>query len=130
MVEYKGIYEDFGWNYLKGPWLSGIRYWQKKDDDQNEIFSDRQSKSNYYKRLMSFSSCFGLLCLFYCNMLYTNSGLYLAEGLWSMEGAMFWKAFLFETPFVLLKLSSTLLFVFLGINFYKAYRKYSMLKEK
>lgn len=38
LVEYKGIYEDFGWNYIKGPWLSGIRYWQKEDDDQNEIF--------------------------------------------------------------------------------------------
>ncbi len=44
----------FGWNYLKGPWLSGIRYWQKKDDDQNEIFSDRQSKDNHYKKINEF----------------------------------------------------------------------------
>ncbi|PHB12165.1 hypothetical protein COE80_30770, partial [Bacillus pseudomycoides] len=47
LVEYKGIYEDFGWNYIKGPLLSGLRYWQKEDDDQNEIFSDRQSKGNH-----------------------------------------------------------------------------------
>ena len=27
--DYKGIYEDFGWFYIKGSWLGGIRYWQK-----------------------------------------------------------------------------------------------------
>lgn len=46
--EYKGIYEDFGWNNIKGSRLGGIQYWQKEDDEQNEIFSDRQSRSNYY----------------------------------------------------------------------------------
>ena len=47
-----------------------------------------------------------------------------------MKGSLFWKAFLFETPFVLLKLFPALLVVFFGSSFYKAYRKYSMLKEK
>ena len=124
--EYKGIYEDFGWNYIKGYWLGGIRYWQKEDDDQNEIFSDRQSKGNYYKRLMGY---LGMLLLAFSYLLYSDSGLY-HEGLWSMKGALFWKAFLFETPFVLLKLFPALMVVFLGRSFYKAYRKYSMLKEK
>jgi hypothetical protein len=128
-VEYKGIYEDFGWHYLKGAWLSGIRYWQKEDDDQNEIFSDRQSKGNYYKRLMSYAFWLGMVCLAYSFMLYKDTELY-HDGLWSMEGSLFWKAFLFETPFVLLKLSPALMVVFLGISFFKAYRKYSMLKEK
>ncbi|HZG72700.1 MAG TPA: DUF2812 domain-containing protein [Chondromyces sp.] len=128
-VEYKGIYEDFGWNYIKGSWLSGTRYWQKEDNNQNEIFSDRQSKGNYYKRLMGYSFWLGMLCLAYSYMLYRDSELY-HEGLRSMEGALFWKAFLFETPFVLLKLFPALMVVFLGRSFYKAYRKYSMLKEK
>jgi Protein of unknown function (DUF2812) len=128
--DYKGIYEDFGWNYIKGSWLGGIQYWQKEDDDQNEIFSDRQSMSNYYKRLMGYSSGLGILFLLFSYMLYKDSGLYLAEGLWSMKGALFWKAFLFETPFVLLKLFPTLMVIFLGRSFYKAYRKYSMLIEK
>lgn len=128
-VEYKGIYEDFGWNYIKGSWLSGIRHWQKEDDDQNEIFSDRQSKGYYYKRLMGYSFWLGMLCLAYSYMLYKDSGLY-HEGLWGMKGALFWKAFLFETPFVLLKLFPALMVVFFGRSFYKAYRKYSMLKEK
>lgn len=127
--EYKGIYEDFGWNYIKGACLSGIRYWQKENNDQNQIFSDRQSKSNYYKRLMGYSFWFGLLCLAFSPMPYKDSGLY-HEGLWNMKGALFWKALLFETPFVLLKLLPAFMFVFFGFSFFKAYQKHSMLREK
>ncbi|WP_144463308.1 DUF2812 domain-containing protein [Siminovitchia fortis] len=127
LEEYKGIYEDFGWNYITAPSFGGIRYWQKEDNGQNEIFSDRQSKSNYYKRLMGYSFWLGLLFLA-ISMPYKASDLYATEGLWSMKGALFWKAFLFETPFVLLKLLPAFMFVFFGISFYKAYRKYSMLK--
>ncbi|MFC2950006.1 DUF2812 domain-containing protein [Virgibacillus sediminis] len=127
--EYKGIYQDFGWNYIKGAWLSGIRYWQKEDDNQNEIFSDRQSKGNYYKRLMGYSFWLGMLCLFFSYSIYKDSGLYLTEGLWSMKGSLFWKALLFETPFVLLRSLPVLMAVFFGSSFYRAYRKYSMLKE-
>ena len=128
LVEYKGVYEDFGWDYIKGSILSGIQYWQKKDDGQNEIFSDRQSKANYYKKLMSYSFWLGLLCLAISYMAYKDSGLY-HEGLWSMKNELFWKALLFETPFVLLKLLPAFMVVFLGGSFYKAYRKYSMLKN-
>jgi len=126
--EYKGIYEDFGWILIKGSRLSGVRYWQKEADDQNEIFSDRESMGNYYKRIMSYSFWLGLLCLA-ISMPYTDSGLY-HEGLWGMKGTLFWKAFLFETPFVLLKMLPVFMFVFFGISFYKAYRKQSILIEK
>ncbi|MCM3086722.1 DUF2812 domain-containing protein [Bhargavaea ginsengi] len=125
--EYKGMYEDFGWNYIDGSKLSGIRYWQKESADQDVIFSDRQSQGSYYKRLMNYSLWLGMLCLFYSLMLYTDSNLY-HEGLWSMEGSLFLKAFLFETPFVLLKLLPALMVVLLGISYYQAYRKYSTLK--
>ncbi len=126
--EYKGLYEDFGWSYIKGSSLSGIRYWQKEEDDQNEIFSDRESRGHYYRRIMGYSFWFALLCLVFSPVPYKDSGLY-HVGLWSMEGSLFWKAFLFETPFVLLKLLPVFMFVFFGSSFYKAYRKYSMLKE-
>lgn len=126
---YKGIYEDFGWYYITDTLFGGIRYWQKEADDQNEIFSDRQSKSNYYKRLMGYSLGFGLLCLAASPVPYMDSGLY-HEGLWRMSGALFWKAFVFETPFVLLKLSPVLLFIFFAVSAYKCHRKYSNLKEK
>ncbi|TRZ39698.1 DUF2812 domain-containing protein [Niallia circulans] len=127
--EYKGIYEDFGWNYINGSGLGGIKYWQKEDDNQNEIFSDRQSKRNYYKRLMGYSSGLGLMLLFISYMLYKDSGLYLTEGLWDMNGALFWKALLFETPFALLRSLPAIMVVFFASSYYKAYRKYSILKE-
>lgn len=129
LVEYIGIYEDFDWNYISGPWFSGIRYWQKENDDHNEIFSDRQSRGNYYKRLMDYSFWLGTLCLTYSFLLYSDSGLY-HEDLWKMEGPLFWKAFLFESPFVLIKLLPALMVIFFGISFNKAYQKYSILKEK
>jgi hypothetical protein len=127
--EYKGIYEDFGWNYINGSWLGGIRYWQKEDDNQNEIFSDRQSRKYYYKRLKNYSFWLAMLFLAYSFMLYKDSGFY-HDGLWSMKGSLFWKAFLFETPFALLKLTPAFLVGLFGSSFYKAYRKYSMLKEE
>jgi hypothetical protein len=127
--EYKGIYEDFGWNYINGSWLGGIRYWQKEDDNQNEIFSDRQSRKYYYKRLKNYSFWLAMLFLAYSFMLYKDSGLY-HDGLWGMKGSLFWKALLFETPFVLLKLIPALFVVLFGSSFYKAYRKHSMLKEE
>ncbi len=77
---------------------------------------------------MGYSFGLGMLFLVYSYMLYTDSGLY-HEGLWSMKGSLFWKAFVFETPFVLLKLFPALLVVFFGSSFYKAYGTYSMLKE-
>ena len=126
---YKGIYEDFGWSYIKGS-QRGLQYWQKEDDDQNEIYSDRQSKSSYYKRLMNYVSSIGIMTLIFSYLVYKDSGLYLTEGLWSMEGALFWKAFLFETPFVLLRSLPAIMTIFFGYSFYKAYRKYSILKEK
>ncbi|KAB7668719.1 DUF2812 domain-containing protein [Bacillus sp. B1-b2] len=127
--DYKGIYQDFGWSYVYGSSLGGIKYWQKVIDNQNEIFSDRQSMSNYYKRLMGYSSGLGLLLLFVSYILYKDSGLYLTEGLWNMKGSLFWKAFLFETPFALLRLIPAIMVVFLGSSFYRVYRKYSKLKE-
>ncbi|MBM7096117.1 DUF2812 domain-containing protein [Bacillus sp. H-16] len=128
--DYKEVYEDFDWKDIKRPWYSGIRYWQKENDAQNEIFSDRQSKGNYYQRIMGYSFWLGTLCLTFSFMLYMDSGLLYHQGLWSMEGSLFWKALLFETPFVLLKLSPAIMIVLFGISFYKAYGKYSMLKER
>lgn len=127
--EYIGIYEDFGWNYITNNVFGGIRYWQKEDDGQNEIFSDCQSKSNYYKKLKDYSFWLCMLMLFIA-IPYTDFSELYHSGLWNMPDDLYWKALLFETPFVLLKLSPFLLSIFFGISFYKAYQRYSMLKGK
>lgn len=132
-TEYKEIYEDFGWRHIKGSRFGGIHYWQKEEGAHNEIFSDRQSLRNYYKRTMNYSASFGVLSLFLTYTLSQNvgiHGLYLTEGIWSMEGALFWKAFLFETPFALLRLLPIMMLALFAGSFFKAYRKYRMLKEK
>lgn len=128
--EYKGIYTDFGWSCMKNTRFGGIQYWQTETNDYNEIFSDRQSKANYYKRLMNYSAILGIPLLIFSLNLYRDSGIYLTEGLWSMEGSLFWIALVFETPFVLLRLSPFIMGIMLAINSYNAYRNYSMLKEK
>lgn len=128
--EYKAIYEDFGWSHIVGYRMGGKQYWQKEEGNRNEIFSDRQSKSNYYKRLMGYSFWFCLLGLFFSYLFYKDSGLYLTEGLWSMEGSLFWKALIFETPFVLLRSFPAMMAILCGISFYRSYRKYTLFKEK
>ena len=40
---------------------------------------------------------------------------YFTPGLWDMPGSLFWKAFLFETPFVILRVAPMILFFFMAI---------------
>src|SRR5699024_6584223 len=126
LEKYKGIYEDFGWNYITDTLFGGIRYWQKEDDGQIEIFSDRQSKGNYYKRLMGYSLALGVMFLAISFSQYRDSGSLFHEGLWSMKGALFWKALVFETPFVLLNLSPLFIVVFFGSSCYNFYLNISL----
>ena len=127
--DYKLMYEDYGWSCIKGS-QRGLQYWQKEVDEQNELYSDIQSECNYYRRVMNYTSSFTILTFLISYMIYKDSGLYLTEGLWDMEGSLFWKAFLFETPFVLLRSCPALMTILLAISFYKSYRKYSMLKAQ
>ena len=84
---------------------------------------------NDYKMLMGYSLTLAMLFLAYSYMLYNGGSESYHEGLWGMNGAISWKPFLFETPFVLLKLAPVFLaFFFIG-SFYKAYGNYSVLKE-
>jgi hypothetical protein len=126
--DYKGMYADFGWSCIKGS-QRGLQYWQKEDDEKNELYSDRQSKSNYYKRVMNYTSSLTIVTLLISYMIYKDSSLFLMEWLWDMEGALFWKALIFETPFLLLSSCPALMTIFFGGSFYKAYRNYSKLQD-
>ncbi|WP_186580366.1 DUF2812 domain-containing protein [Aquibacillus kalidii] len=128
--EYKTIYEDFGWTHIRGSRFGSIQYWQKTADSQNEIFSDRQSYVHYYKRLMNYSLSLAISLLMISYMIYKDSSLYETKGLWDMEGSLFWKAFLFETPFVIIKLLPLIMVILFGFSYLHAYRQYSLLKDK
>lgn len=127
--EYKTIYEDFGWKHIKGSRFGSIQYWQKLANGDEDIFSDRESNIYYYKRLMNYSLSLTVMLLLISFPILENSNLYATKGLWNMENSMFWKAFLFETPFVIIKLLPLIMCVFSGISYFKAYHQYSMLKE-
>lgn len=127
--EYKAIYEDFGWIYIDGYQIGGKQYWQKEHDNQNKIFSDRQSIATYYKKLMIYSLLLCMLMLLVAIPYTGYSELYHAN-LWNMKSDLFWKALLFETPFALLKLTPVLFSIFFATVSYKFYRKYSTFKEK
>lgn len=128
-TEYNDLYEDYGWHCVKGSSIGGIKYWKKEDGRLNDIFSDNESKRHYYKRVMNYTLGFAILSALFFYFIMNNGGLYMTKGLWDMERSLFWSAFLFETPFALLRLLPLLIAGFFGASFYKAYRKHKFLKE-
>lgn len=129
-LEYTDMYEDFGWSSIDGSKLVGIRYWQKEADGHDELFSDRESLAKYYQRLMGYSFWLGITMFCIVAMYFFNQDYSLYhDGLWRMEGSLFWKAFIFETPFALLKaLPGIMVILFIG-SYYRAYKKYELFKE-
>ena len=127
--EYKGVYEDFGWSFIKG-FQRGLQYWQKEADEQNELYSDIQSECSYYRRVMNYTSSLTIVSFLLSYMIYKDSKFFSMEWLRDMEGALMWKAFIFQSPFLLLCLCPAFMTIHFGCSFYKSYRKYSMLKAQ
>jgi len=114
-IDYLTLFEDSGWKHIAGTKGSGTQYFIKAEGNSDEdIFSDKHSKAAKYKRLsemyiqltICFIPVFAVLVstdLIDINALYNPKLLYLTEGLWDRSGTDFWKAFLFETPFVIFR---------------------------
>jgi Protein of unknown function (DUF2812) len=128
-LEYTNMYEDFGWRSIAGSKMVGIRYWQKEADGHDELFSDRESLAKYYQRLMVYSGWLGItLFAIMVNYIFIQKPSLYHDGLWNMEGSLFWKAFLFETPFALLKALPAIMVILFMDGYYRAYKKYKVLK--
>lgn len=113
--DYCTLFEDSGWKHIAGTRSSGAQYFLKTSDDSTEdIFSDTLSRAGRYKRL----SDMWLFCVVAFMPLLVTMGpgnwinpdtmsapkeWYLTPGLWELEGFSFWWAFLFETPFALMR---------------------------
>ncbi|TFJ45400.1 hypothetical protein CKN80_06980 [Carnobacterium divergens] len=127
--EYKTLFSDSGWKLIKGSRYGGTQYFQQEHPDVTRgIFSDKDSQENVKKRYVKFGYSYGFLFLLYFYIFYKaqSGGLsnilnfkswYLTPNLWEMKGEWFWKAFLFETPFALLRVVPLFLFLFLGIYY-------------
>lgn len=115
LADYKLLFEDSGWKHLAGSRCSGTQYFRKKSGNaDDEIFSDTASKAGRYQRLAAFSFSLAAALLPVMTVVLTlrqasyraflDPGLlYQTPGLWEKTGADFWGAFLFETPFALLR---------------------------
>jgi len=127
-LEYRTLFEDSGWKHLAGTKFSGNQYFtQVTEDSDLDIFSDEASRAARYKRLAN-----GMLSMMFVFLTFviisyhqgtlgldafTNPReLYLTPGIWELNGAAFWRAFLFETPFALMRGFSAVLglLMFLG----------------
>lgn len=111
--EYKSIHEEFGWEHVRGGRFgASLQTWTKARDGNDEIFSDDESLIKFYKRYSSFTGAFAILFLMYTIIFLSTEReglIFLTPGLWNMEGAEFWSAFLFELPFALLRMLPALL---------------------
>lgn len=142
-IDYCALFEDSGWKHITGKKGSGAQYFKKMnaESEDDDIFSDKMSKAGKYKRLsemfIELAVCYLpiLVVLMTTDMIHLEAifnpkQLYLTQGLWEMNGALFWEAFLFETPFALLRGLSWLffpvaiiLFLFFGFKANKLYEK-------
>lgn len=126
--EYVSIFEDAGWIHVWGKPFSGSQYFLPQSDElaDEDIFSDRESKSERSRRLSR--ACFinFAVCLVYtiaemiiCRnnnwSLFSMRSWYFTPGIWFKTGAKFWSAFLFETPFVILRVFPIFFFALLGL---------------
>jgi hypothetical protein len=147
--EYVTLFDDAGWEHIYGTPFSGSQYFLPKPDvkQTEDIFSDRVSKADKYKRLSKIcllSAC-ALLAVLFVDVLMDMEGrgwsafdfhsLYLTPGLWERAGQDFLKAFLFETPFAVLraimKTVPTIILAFITILYgYWAFKAWKLYKQR
>lgn len=127
--DYKALFEDSGWIHVSGTRTSGLQYFKKYGDKNNEdIFTDVRSRALRYKRLSERYLLCSVPFIFWFIVLITQGTVdfnyflspkdwYLTPGLWELEGFDFLFSFLFETPFAVMRGCSWLIAV-LGIILY------------
>ncbi|MDQ0206530.1 DUF2812 domain-containing protein [Alkalicoccobacillus murimartini] len=138
-VDYKMLFEDSGWQRIPCPRRHGHQYFRRvRDEASDDIFSDQTSKAARYKRisemfLSHFSMFLPIIFVFYTTGILDDFGInpvdwYLTPGLWEKTGSSFWGAFLFETPFALMRGLAIYLLIFMiflyGYYGWKAKKQY------
>ncbi|HGI4753294.1 TPA: DUF2812 domain-containing protein [Streptococcus agalactiae] len=125
-ANYITLFEDSGWKRISGSRWGGLHYFQKiKPETSSEIFSDQESKSAMAMSYYKYTCEHAFFSLFYFFLLIRTTSItifdpkswYLTQGLWEMQGKIFWLAFLFETPFALLRILPMFYFLISGIYY-------------
>lgn len=133
--DYCTLFEDSGWKHIAGTRYSGMQYFLKmKDDGAGDIFSDTISRAGRYKRLshmwLSGAIVFlPLIPVLNFDTMFSPKEWYYTPGLWELEGVRFWQAFLFETPFALMRgigcllpIAGTLIYIGFAMKLRALYR--------
>lgn len=139
---YCALFEDSGWQHIAGSRWSGSQYFVKaRPDAGDDIFSDGLSRAGRYKRfaLMWLSLALAylpLMVVFFLNgsidlhKILNLKSLYLTPGLWDMKGTHFLRAFLFETPFAIMRGFGWVIFIFIVLIFvYYTLKAYLLYKK-
>lgn len=141
-LDYCSLFEDSGWQHIAGTKNSGNQYFMRIGESSNEdIFSDAISRAGRYKRAshMMLSGVvvflpFIIMAIsegtFGIDAFLNPKALYYTPGLWEMSGSEFWRKFLFETPFALMRgfswsisLLFVLVYVFFTLKSWMIYKK-------
>ncbi|WP_025026116.1 DUF2812 domain-containing protein [Caldalkalibacillus mannanilyticus] len=135
--QYIQLHEDFGWEHIGGSRWSSLQYWLKPINGLDELYSDNASEKSHLQRLTKSYGESTLLFLILTMIFFKNASqfsslksAYFTPGLWDREGTDFLLAFLFETPFALLRFGSPWLVLITGIAFMTTYVKYKKLLDK
>lgn len=125
-IDYITLFEDSGWKHINGSRWGGLHYFQQLNSNtSSEIFSDNESKTamanSYYKYASEYAFIFIIYFFILINItpidILNPQSWYLTPGLWEMNGKLFWLAFLFETPFVLLRILPLFYILIAGIYY-------------
>lgn len=135
LSDYIQLFKDSGWQHIYGTKYSGNQYFIPIGKDAPEdIFSDNASKAGRYRR---FGEVWLTILAIYTALFTVNISngsidpsvilnpkvLYLTPGLWDLTGLEFLRAFLFETPFALMRgLFWLFELVMIGISLYYSIR--------
>lgn len=142
--DYRMLFRDSGWEHVAGTKSSGTQYFRKVEgDDEEDIFSDIPSRAVRYKKLSHMSLTLAITYLpilialvntkaIDVSVLLNPKLLYYTPGLWEETGISFWWAFLFETPFAIMRGFSWLFLLVLVILYFvyaviaqKNYRRFN-----
>jgi hypothetical protein len=114
--DYLTLFGESGWEHICGSYHSGSHYFlpAKGGARTEDIFSDTDSKAGRFKRYAMNCIAVFFMTLMYIFILQDSlktvgwsflepRSWYFTPGMWERTGVGFWKAFLFETPFAIMR---------------------------
>ena len=134
---YVELYEEYGWHHIAGSRWTTFQYWKKAASDDDALFSDRDSKKAFYRRLLDYyGSLTFIFMIFAITMMNGNLSpfnlreAYFTPGLWDKTGSDFILSLLFETPFAFMRFSIPWFMLIFAGAFAFVYYKYQQQVKK